>query len=85
MLYLDADVTTSADAGSAPALVCWRGCTRIELTADGTPLVVVQPGGQSHPVEEHIRAMSAQGTSPTRIAKRLGCNVDLVTQVLRET
>lgn len=83
LLRFDDDQTGSADSGLAPALVCVSCGHRTELTPTGEPLVVVQPLGNAHPMEERILVAHAQGLTARKIARRLKCSLELVHLVLQ--
>lgn len=82
LLRLDDDQQGAEDAGMAPRLVCYNGCASIELTPAGEPLVVQQPQGRNHPMEQQMRLMYQQGTSITKISKRFRVHVLAVSDIV---
>lgn len=68
---------------TAPALACYQCGARVELDAQGTPLVIAQmPRRLGTSVEERILVLAAQHVTAGKIAQRLKVSVALVRTVV---
>ena len=72
------------DAVRVKAWVCRTCGTRIELGPDGQALEVVQPTRKTHPVEEQVRVLLAQGVSVSAISRELRVGKRLVQEIIAD-
>ena len=79
--YLDEAL---GEAVMVRASVCRTCGTRIELDPQGQALEIVQPTRRTHPVEQHVRMMWAQGMSVSAIARELRVGKRLVQEIVAD-
>ena len=77
--YLDEAL---GDAVRVRASVCRTCGTRIELDPHGQALEIVQPTRKTHPVEEQVRVLLAQGVSVSAISRELRVSKRLVQEIM---